>query len=41
MFMTVESVVFAVADPPPETDAWFTWGDAAVAETFTVTVMAE
>jgi len=38
--MIVESVLFAVADPPPETDAWFTCGDVAVPETFTVTVMA-
>jgi hypothetical protein len=38
--MTVESVVFAFADPPPETAAAFTWGDVAFPATFTVTVIA-
>ena len=37
--MVVESVVLAVADPPPETDTEFTCGDAAFDATFTVTVI--
>ena len=37
--MTVESVVFAVADPPPETATAFTCGEVAAAATFTVTVI--
>ena len=38
--MVVESVVEALADPPPETVTEFTCGDVAVADTFTVTVIA-
>src|SRR5260370_14040123 len=37
--MTVESVVPARPDPPPETLTAFTSGEVAVAVTFTVTVM--
>jgi hypothetical protein len=36
----VESVLFAAADPPPDTLIEFTSGDAAFAATFTVTVIA-
>ena len=38
--ITVESEALAVAEPPPETLTIFTCGEVAVAETFTVTVMA-
>jgi hypothetical protein len=38
--ITVESVAFAPAEPPPDTLTLFTCGDAALAPTFTVTVMA-
>jgi hypothetical protein len=38
--IVVESVALAAADPPPDTLAWFTCGDAAFDATFTVTVMA-
>jgi hypothetical protein len=38
--MIVESIVFAVAAPPPETLTALTCGDVASAATFTVTVMA-
>ena len=38
--IVVESVALAVADPPPDTLTWFTWGEVALAATFTVTVMA-
>jgi hypothetical protein len=37
--MIVGSVVEDGADPPPDTSAWLTWGDDAVARTFTRTVM--
>ena len=37
--ITVESDALAVADPPPDTLAEFTSGEAAVAATFTVTVI--
>jgi hypothetical protein len=36
----VESVAFAVAEPPPETLTLFTCGEVALATTFTVTVIA-
>jgi hypothetical protein len=36
----VRSLTLAVADPPPETLTLFTCGDAALAPTFTVTVIA-
>ena len=39
--IVVESLALAVAEPPPETLTWFTWGDVAFAATFTVTVMGE
>jgi hypothetical protein len=38
--ITVESVIFAVADPPPDTLTLFARGEAAFAATFTVTVIA-
>jgi hypothetical protein len=38
--MVVESVAFALADPPPDTLAEFTCGEVALEATFTVTVMA-
>jgi hypothetical protein len=38
--MVVESVAVAVADPPPETVTEFTCGDVAIADTFTVAVIA-
>jgi hypothetical protein len=37
--MIVESVPLAVAEPPPETLTWFTWGELAFEATFTVTVI--
>ena len=37
--MVVESVVLAVADPPPDTETEFTYGEVAFATTFTVTVI--
>jgi hypothetical protein len=37
--MTVGSLMLALADPPPDTLAWFTCGEVALAVTFTVTVM--
>jgi hypothetical protein len=36
----VESVAFTVEEPPPETLTLFTCGEAALAATFTVTVIA-
>jgi hypothetical protein len=38
--ITVESLAFAVAEPPPDTLTLFTCGDVALAPTFTVTVIA-
>jgi hypothetical protein len=38
--IVVESVVFAPADPPPDTLTLFTCGVAAETKTFTVTVIA-
>jgi hypothetical protein len=38
--ITVESVAFAPAEPPPDTLTLFTCGDCALAPTFTVTVIA-
>jgi hypothetical protein len=38
--IVVESVPLAVADPPPDTLTWFTCGEAALAPTLTVTVIA-
>lgn len=37
--MIVESVAVALAEPPPETDAMFTWGELAFWLTDAVTVM--
>src|SRR6266496_5647080 len=37
--ITVESVVFAVTDPPPDTSTEFTCGDVALPATLTVTVI--
>jgi hypothetical protein len=40
LLTVVESLVEAAdAVPPPDTAAWFTWGEVAVADTFTVTVI--
>jgi hypothetical protein len=39
MAIVVESVAVAVADPPPDTLTPFTCGEAALAATFTVTVI--
>jgi hypothetical protein len=36
----VGSLAFAVEEPPPETLTLFTCGDAALAPTFTITVIA-
>jgi hypothetical protein len=38
--MVVESLAFAVDEPPPETLTWFTCGELAFDATFTVTVIA-
>jgi len=38
-FTIVESLVLAVADPPPDTFTWFTCGEVALAATLTVTVI--
>ena len=38
--ITVESDVFAAADPPPLTVAALIWGEDALPATFTVTVIA-
>src|ERR1700722_3603987 len=40
LVITVESVVLAAAEPPPETATAFTCGDVALAATFTVTAIA-
>ena len=41
MLIVVESLVDAAdAVPPPDTLTWFTWGEVAVGDTFTVTVSA-
>ena len=41
LLIVVESPVdTAAAVPPPDTLTWFTWGEVAVADTFTVTVSA-
>jgi hypothetical protein len=37
--ITVESEKFTVADPPPDTLTRFTWGEVAVGETLTLTIM--
>jgi hypothetical protein len=37
--IVVESVVLAVAEPPPATPTWFTWVELALAATLTVTVI--
>jgi hypothetical protein len=39
VLIVVESVVVALADPPPETVTEFTCGDVAVVDTLTVTVI--
>lgn len=38
--MLVESVAFALPDPPPDTLTAFTCGEVALVATFTVTVIA-
>ncbi len=39
--MVVESLAFAaLAEPPPEALTLLTWGEVALAATFTVTVIA-
>jgi hypothetical protein len=38
--ITVESLAFAVVEPPPDTLTLFTCGDVAPAFTFTVTAIA-
>ena len=38
--ITVESVAFAVVEPPPDTATAFTCGELALAPTLTVAVMA-
>src|SRR5215472_7539169 len=37
--ITVESLLFAVADPPPATLTWLICGEVALAPTFTVAVI--
>ncbi len=37
--IVVESVVLALAEPPPETVTELTWGEVALLPTFTVTVI--
>src|SRR5690348_9578032 len=39
LVIVVESVEFALSDPPPDTDTAFTCGVVALAATFTVTVI--
>ena len=39
LFMIVESIAVAIAEPPPDTLAMFTWGEVAFTATLTVSVM--